>query len=64
MTTHSTVVRFKQEAPNAVKFLNLLEKYREFDFGSFEIICYELIYNDLCPKKELNTPLHQFKAAN
>ncbi len=45
-TAHSTTMRFKKPLQNIKGFLKLFEKYKEFDFGTFEIGEYELVFND------------------
>lgn len=51
-TAHSTVVRFPEKPQNIQKFISVLEKYREFDFGSFEVKSLEFVFNDWYQKKE------------
>ena len=51
-TAHSTVVRFRSEVKNKLKFLDLLEKYREYNFGGFKVETLELVGNDWYQKKE------------
>ena len=45
-TAHSTVVRFGKEIQHRQAFLELLEKYRDFDFGCFQVSELELVHND------------------
>lgn len=59
-TAHATIIRFNKTPINCNAFLSLLEKYRDFDFGSFEIDSYELVYNDWYQKKELTKTLDVF----
>lgn len=56
ITAHSTVIRFKNKLINIDKYLNLLDEYREYDFGSFEVSALELVHNDWYHKKQ-NTKL-------
>lgn len=50
-TAHSTVVRFRSEVTNKLKFLDLLEKYREHNFGEFKVEKLELVGNDWYQRK-------------
>ena len=43
---HSTVVRFRQPLRSAAHLLALLERYRNFDFGTFRVKAIELVCND------------------
>jgi len=45
-TAHSTVVRFRDEVMDKEKYLAVIEKYRDFDFGSFEVDTVEFVSND------------------
>tara|TARA_R110000868_G_scaffold32076_1_gene117063 strand:+ start:9196 stop:9885 length:690 start_codon:yes stop_codon:yes gene_type:complete len=61
MTAHSTIVRFKSDIKKHDAFLKVIEKYRDFDFGSFDITNYELVFNDWYQKKEYTKILDEFK---
>lgn len=45
-TSHSTVIRFPQRPQKPKALVKLLEKYRDFNFGSFEVNLLEFVYND------------------
>ncbi|GAA4239414.1 hypothetical protein GCM10022291_33620 [Postechiella marina] len=60
-TAHSTIVRFKNHLNEKESFLKIIDKYADFDFGTFEIKKIELVYNDWYQKKELVKKLHEFK---
>lgn len=45
-TAHSTVIRFKNHLKNPEKFIILINKYRNFDFGTIVVGDLELVYND------------------
>lgn len=51
-TAHSTVVRFSQKVKKLEKFLEVLENFREFNFGTFEIKEMIFVANDWYQKKE------------
>lgn len=59
-TAHSTVIRFKQTLRNENQLLELLEKYRNFDFGTFEVRKIELVYNDWYQREKFVKKLHEF----
>jgi 2'-5' RNA ligase len=59
-TAHSTVIRFRSELKNQTALINLIEKYREFDFGTFEIKQIELVYNDWYQREKFVKKLHTF----
>ncbi len=45
-TAHSTVLRFKERLSDIPKFLESLELYRDFDFGSCTVDSLEFVVND------------------
>jgi len=59
-TAHSTVIRFRSELENKDVFVKLIEKYRGFDFGTFEVNKIELVYNDWYQRERFVQKLHQF----
>jgi len=59
-TAHSTVIRFKQTLHNESQLLKLIEKYRNFDFGTFEVHKMELVYNDWYQREKFVKKLHKF----
>ncbi|MGJ5643281.1 2'-5' RNA ligase family protein [Formosa sp. S-31] len=59
-TAHATVVRFKSELQQKAEFINCLNQYREFDFGTFNVNEVELVYNDWYQKAEHVKLLHTF----
>ncbi|MBB6239379.1 2'-5' RNA ligase [Pedobacter sp. AK013] len=59
-TAHSTVIRFRSELANVNALLSLIEKYRDFDFGTFEVKQIELVYNDWYQREKYVKKLHQF----
>ncbi len=59
-TAHSTVVRFKAEVKKKIEFLDLLEKYRNYNFGEFEVKTLELVANDWYQRKERVKSLELF----
>ncbi|RQO71279.1 mutarotase [Pedobacter sp. KBW01] len=59
-TAHATIVRFRKPLQNPVALVNLLEKYRDFDFGTFEVKQIELVYNDWYQRERFVKKLHVF----
>ena len=57
-TAHSTVVRFENKLAKKKEYLHVLEEYRSFDFGTFEVDNLELVFNDWYQKKEFVERLH------
>lgn len=45
-TAHSTVMRFQEKLKNPEKLIQVLEQYRDYDFGEFRVKELELVYND------------------
>jgi 2'-5' RNA ligase len=43
---HSTVMRFQEKLQNPKKLIEITEKFRDYDFGEFEVKNIELVYND------------------
>ncbi|SER54872.1 2'-5' RNA ligase family protein [Pedobacter rhizosphaerae] len=60
-TAHSTVVRFRKALQNIPHFLQVLEKYRDFDFGTFEVKKIELVHNDWYQRAEFVRKLYDFE---
>ncbi|MFV5693748.1 2'-5' RNA ligase family protein [Flavobacterium sp. LT1R49] len=62
-TAHATVARFRKEINHKEKWIETLEKYRNFDFGKFKVGKYHLVYNDWYQRKEFVKELHEFKCS-
>lgn len=45
-TAHSTVLRFQEKLENPEKLMEVVKKFRDFDFGEFNVEKLELVYND------------------
>jgi 2'-5' RNA ligase len=60
-TTHLTVVRFRNPINNKDLFLKTLHKYRDYNFGKFEIKNLELVHNDWYQRAEIVENLSDFK---
>lgn len=59
-TAHSSICRFRKPIINTKKIISLLEEYRMYDFGKFEVQELDLVYNDWYQRKEKTQLLHQF----
>ncbi|PKQ44745.1 mutarotase [Confluentibacter flavum] len=59
-TAHTTVVRFQNKINNKPAFLKIIEAYRHYDFGSFEVKNLELVYNDWYQKEKHVKKLYEF----
>lgn len=51
-TAHSTVVRFNKEIQDKDKFVQVIEKYKDYNFGKFEVGQIIFVANDWYQKKE------------
>ncbi|WP_266204830.1 2'-5' RNA ligase family protein [Pontibacter kalidii] len=60
-TAHATVVRFRKEITHLGAFLQVLEKYRNHDFGTFRAQALELVYNDWYQREKHVQVLHRFE---
>lgn len=63
-TAHATVFRFSEQLKQKENFLDLLESYRNHDFGTFQVKKLELSYNDWYHQENLVTKLHEFQMTN
>jgi 2'-5' RNA ligase len=59
-TAHATIVRFSKTLQNPAALVNLLEKYRDFDFGTFEVKQIALVHNDWYQRERFVKKLHLF----
>jgi len=59
-TAHATVIRFRSELENKNALVQLIEKYRDIDFGTFQVKQIELVYNDWYQREKYVKKLHQF----
>ena len=59
-TAHSTVIRFSEKINDSAKFMEILEKYRQYNFGRFEVENIELVYNDWYHREKFVKQLKSF----
>lgn len=59
-TAHSTVIRFRSGLEDKEALISLVEKYRDYDFGTFEVKQIELVYNDWYQRERFVKKLHRF----
>ena len=60
-TAHSTVVRFRQKVKNIESFVDSLNNFRNYKFGSFYVDTLELVNNDWYQKADKVKLLEKFK---
>lgn len=53
-TAHSTVMRFQKKLENPKRLIEVIEKFRNYNFGKFTVKKIELVYNDWY-QRERNT---------
>jgi len=59
-TAHSTIFRIQKPLQDKIAFINLLNTYKDFDFGTFTVDSLELVYNDWYQKAEKVQKLYTF----
>ena len=59
-TSHSTILRLKNKLSDKESFLRKVNEYRDFDFGTFEVDTFELVFNDWYLRKEYVKTLYNF----
>lgn len=60
-TAHATIIRFKERLHQPEAFIKAIETYADYDFGTFEVPHFELVYNDWYQREEFVKVLHKFK---
>jgi 2'-5' RNA ligase len=58
-TAHITTVRFREQLNDPEKYAELLENYRNVDFGHFKPEAIELVYNDWYQKVHIVETLYK-----
>ncbi|WP_348811601.1 2'-5' RNA ligase family protein [Flavobacterium maritimum] len=61
-TAHATVARFRKKISHTEKLIQVLEKYRNFNFGKFKVEKYNLVYNDWYQREQFVKELHEFSS--
>ncbi|MBO9583839.1 MAG: mutarotase [Flavobacterium sp.] len=59
-TAHSTIMRFQEKLHDPKKLIEIAEKFRDFDFGTFDVKNLELVYNDWYQRKSTTRVLGDF----
>ena len=59
-TAHATVMRFQEKLHNPKKLIEIAERFRDYDFGTFEVKNLELVYNDWYQRKSTTRVLGDF----
>ena len=57
---HATIMRFQGELHDPKKLIEIAEKFRDYDFGEFDVKNLELVYNDWYQRKETTKVLGDF----
>ncbi|MCV2483450.1 AKAP7 2'5' RNA ligase-like domain-containing protein [Flavobacterium sp. SH_e] len=57
---HSTIMRFQEKLQNPKKLIEIAEKFRDYDFGEFDVKNLELVYNDWYQRKNTTKVLGDF----
>lgn len=60
-TAHITVVRFRKKLKSKKSFLNLVEQFKDYNFGKSPVENLELVYNDWYQRAENVKILNHFK---
>lgn len=58
---HITIMRFRKKLNDASQFINYIEKYRNYDFGTSKISKLDFTYNDWYQREEVVQKLAEFK---
>lgn len=59
-TAHSTVIRFIENLQNPSKLIEVVEQFRDYNFGEFTADKLELVFNDWYQRKENTIHLAEF----
>ncbi|WP_231481143.1 2'-5' RNA ligase family protein [Sediminibacter sp. Hel_I_10] len=59
-TAHSTIVRFRTELSQKRKLLEFLDKNINYDFGTFKVNEFELVYNDWYQREKHVKEIYKF----
>ncbi|MDQ6470735.1 mutarotase [Flavobacterium sp. LHD-80] len=59
-TAHSTVMRFQEPLHDPKKLIEIADKFRDYDFGEFDVKSLELVYNDWYQRKSTTRVLGNF----
>ena len=59
-TAHSTVMRFQEKLENPEKLIDVVEKYRNYNFATLKVKKLELVYNDWYQREKNTIHLAEF----
>lgn len=59
-TAHSTVLRFKRPLNQKDQFIDILNKYRNYNFGRLTVHTIEFVFNDWYQREKNSKLLHSF----
>jgi 2'-5' RNA ligase len=60
-TAHSTIFRLRNNLNAKDKFLDLVEQYKDYEFGTFTVDSLELVFNDWYQREDKVQKLYEFK---
>lgn len=60
-TAHSTIFRLKNKLSNKDKFLATVERYKNYEFGTFIVDTMDLVFNDWYQREKRVKKLHEFR---
>tara|TARA_R110002072_G_scaffold140149_4_gene284034 strand:- start:1370 stop:2065 length:696 start_codon:yes stop_codon:yes gene_type:complete len=63
-TAHSTIVRFRTTLSQKRKLLEFLDENNNFDFGTFKVNEFELVYNDWYQREKYVKEIYKFGTKN
>lgn len=59
-TAHTTIARFRKNLAHTSEFIQVLNKYRQYEFGTFTVDAVELVFNDWYQRTERVKQLYTF----
>lgn len=60
-TAHSTVVRFREKLLRINDIIEILDDYKDYEFGTFEVNELELVFNDWYQRKKNSKLIEKFQ---
>lgn len=61
VAAHATIMRFKKPLNNPAKFIEVIEEYRNHEFGSTHVEGIELVFNDWYQRKDKGFTIASFQ---
>jgi 2'-5' RNA ligase len=60
-TAHSTIFRLREKLKNKEDFIQIIENYKEYYFGTFTVETIEFVFNDWYQREEYVRKLFDFQ---